>query len=490
MNYHDPVDSELSQFLKSKTQDLVIPDTVRLAVENTLSSLSKQNMKKRNPLKRWRWAAVVVALFFVLGTVSIFTVPTFAEIIRSLFVKDNPDIGLLRAQELGLVHDPHIEVKDKGYTLVIDEAVADPTQVTVALQLFDRKGQHDRDKLVLIDPNKITIKDDNGNAVGSMYDMGRTNDFYYMVAFFSEPLQTDKITIEGNIEKLGHQVEQSVEGNWDFSFDIDMKEANRQTKIEELSGSYTTPHGMTVTLKRLTRMVQGVRFELETELDDTAMTRSPGDLWEKQMLSFHFETIEGEEIHSMNPRKLGYADSLMTFDHRVIGNGKMRWSYTFKYLPEHEPYRFVLDGYSVAERDGSRISFKPAELIKPKAFNILNDRFELVRTSLEKSLSGDGTYETIVLFYGELENEMSHEEWKAYDSAGKQYDVNIRGSYSNINTLPDNWREGLIGMGDRNTQQPNEFRIPGLNQIPEELTLVREVVDKRYKDTDWSILLK
>lgn len=101
-----------------------------------------------------------------------------------------------------------------------------------------------------------------------------------------------------------------------------MKKANKQNKIEELEGSYTTPHGMTVTLKRLTRMVQGVRFELEAELDDAAMARSPGDLWKKQMLSFHFETTDGQEIHSVNPRKKNYRDSLMTSDHRVIGNGK------------------------------------------------------------------------------------------------------------------------------------------------------------------------
>ncbi|MGQ3480184.1 DUF4179 domain-containing protein [Paenibacillus sp. TY11] len=490
MNYHDPVDRELKQILKSKTQDLVIPDAVQLAVGNALSSLSEQNVKKRYALKRWRWAAAVIALCFVLGTVSIFTVPTFAEMLRSLFAKDNPDIGLLRAQELGLVHNPHIKVKDEGYTLVIDEAVADPTRVTIALQLFDKKGNHDRDKLVLGDANKITIKDDKGNAVGSMYDMGYTSDFYYMVAFFSEPLQTDKITIEGDIGSLGQRNEPLIEGNWDFSFDIDMKEANRQTKIEKLSGSYTTPHGMTVTLKRLTRMVQGVRFEMETELDNKAMARSPRDLWENQMLSFHFETIEKKEIHSVNPRKKGYMDSLMTSDHRVIGNGKMRWSYTFKYLPEHEPYRFVLDGYSVAEMDGSRICFRPSELTEPKAFKILNDKVELVGTSLEKSQSGDGTYETAVSFYGEIENETRHEEWKVYDSAGKQYDVSKRGVSSFVNTLADNWTEGFISMGDRKTQQPYEFRIPGLDQIPEELTLVREVVDKRYKDPDWSVLLK
>lgn len=490
MNYHDPVDHELKQLLKSKSQELVVPDTVQLALDNALSSLSEQNVKKRVPPKRWRWVAAVVALLFVLGTVSIYTVPTFAEMFRSLFAKDNTDIGLLRAQELGLVHNPHIKEEDEGYTLVIDEAVADPTRVTIALQLFDKNGKHDRDKLVLGDSNMITIKDDKGNVVDSMYDMGYTNDFYYMVAFFSEPLQTDKITIEGNIGTLGHKKEPLIEGNWNFSFDIDMKEANRETKVEELSGSYTTPNGMTITLKRLTRMVQGVRFELETELDDRAMARSAGELWEKQMLSFHFETLENEEIHSVNPRKQWYKDSLMTSSHTVIGNGKIRWSYTFKYLPENEPYRFILDGYSVEEMDGSRISFRPSELAEPKAFKILNDRVELVGTSLEKSQSGDGSYETSVSFYGEMENEVSYEGWKAYDSAGNKYEVNMRGSSSVVNTLDDNWREGFISMGDRSIQQPFEFRIPGLDQIPEQLTLVREVVDKRYKDPDWSVLIE
>ncbi|GAB6930939.1 hypothetical protein JCM10914A_49220 [Paenibacillus sp. JCM 10914] len=488
MNYHDPIDRELEQLLKSSTDKVVIPDTVLLAVENALSSLPEQKVKPRFSAKRWRWAAAVFALIFVIGTVSIFTVPTFAEMIRSLFAKDHPDIGLLRAQELGLVHDPQINVKDKGYTLEINEAVADPTRVTMALQLFDSRGKHVRDKLILTEPNQITIKDDNGNLVKTMYDMGYTNDFYYMVAFFGEPLQTEKITIEGNITTLGSRGQPQTEGDWKFSFDMDMREANKKTQIEELSGSYTTPHGMTVTLKSLTRMVQGVRLELETELDEVAMTRSPGDLWEKQMLSFHFETLQGEEIHSVNPRKSYYKDGRMTSEHKSIGHGKVLWSYTFKHLPEEEPFRLVLDGYTVAEVDGSQISYRPSEQTEPQSFKILNDNVEIVGTSLEESQSGDGTNETAISFYGEMENEITHTEWKAYDSTGRQYDVSMRGGASVINALSDDWREGLIGMGDRTNQQPIEFRIPGLDQIPEELTLVREVVDKRYKDPDWSVI--
>ncbi|WP_054955175.1 DUF4179 domain-containing protein [Paenibacillus dakarensis] len=491
MNYHDPDDRELKRFFNSKAQVVVVPDSVQLAIENSLSSLSEQHVKRGYPMKRWRWAAAAIALLFVLSTVSFYTVPTFAEMIRSLFVKNHPDRGLLKAQELGLVNNPHIKEKDKGYTLVINEAVADPTRVTMALQLFDRKGKHARDKLVLGDVNHITIKDDQGNTVDTMYDMGFTNDFYYLVAFIDEPMQTDKITIEGIIESLGRTNEKSVEGNWNFSFDIDMKDANRQTRYEELSGSYTTPHGMTVTLKRLTRMVQGVRFELETELDKAALTRSPGDLWKNQTLSFHFETEEGEEIHSVNARKSEKKYSLMTSDHHVVGNGKVRWSYTFNFLPEHEPYRFVLDGYTVPELDGSEISFKPSSLKVPKSFEILDDKLELVGASLEDSQRGDGKYETAVSFYGEMENEVTYDQWRAYEPSGKSYDIQYRGASRYYkDTLPDSWREGLIEMGDRSMQQPYEFRIVGLKQIPYELTLVREVVDKRYKDPDWSLMIK
>ncbi|MEN1986834.1 DUF4179 domain-containing protein [Paenibacillus hubeiensis] len=490
MNYHDQDDQKIQQFLKAKSQELIIPDPVQLAVENALSSLSGQEIKRKTFRKRMRWAAAVVLLCCTLGTITFLTVPTVAEVFRSLFAKDNPDVGLLRAQELGLVHNPHIRVKDKGYTLVIEEVVADPTRVTMALQLFDKKGHHVREKLLLDESNQIIIKDADGNIVDNMYDMGYTSDFYYMVVFFKEPLQTDKITIEGNIDSLGKRDKDRVEGNWDFSFDMDMTEANKMTRTEALSGSYTTPHGMTITLKQMTRMVQGVRFELETELDETAMNRSPGDLWIKQMLSFHFETMDHEEIHSVNPRKSGYMDSLMASDYTVIGHGKIRWSYIFKYLPDDEPFRFVLDGYAISETDGSQMAFAPGEQDETLKFILLNDHIEVLDTSIVESDLNKGSKELAVSFYGEMENETTHEKWKAYDSAGHSYDVSKRGaSRLYKNSQDNNWKDGVIEMGDRSMKQPYEYRITLLDHIPERLTLVREIVDKRYKDTDWSIVL-
>lgn len=45
MNSHDPVDRELKQLFNAKRKDLIIPDTVQLAMENALSSISEQNEK-------------------------------------------------------------------------------------------------------------------------------------------------------------------------------------------------------------------------------------------------------------------------------------------------------------------------------------------------------------------------------------------------------------------------------------------------------------
>jgi hypothetical protein len=66
----------------------------------------------------------------------------------------------------------------------------------------DENGKHDRQKLAIGDANKITIQNDKGNVVGSMLRYRATSDFYFMVDFFSEPLKTNKITIEGSIERL------------------------------------------------------------------------------------------------------------------------------------------------------------------------------------------------------------------------------------------------------------------------------------------------
>ncbi|KZE82516.1 hypothetical protein AV654_08430 [Paenibacillus elgii] len=437
--------------------------------------------------KIW-WVTVGVASILVLlGVASFYSIPTVAEIIRSLFSRNNVDIGLLRAQEFGLVQHPNIKIKDKGYTLKIDEAVADPTRVIVALQLYGPDGKHERDRLRLSEEgSRIVVKDEQGKVIGKLYDMGATNDFYYLVAFFPEPIQSNRITIEGQIGKLdGDPWDKgfpAIKGNWNFEFPIDMTEAQKQTKITELQGEYTSPGGMTVRLKRLTRMVQGVRLELDTELSPEALVRSPGDLWQKQELMFHFEDAAGSEIHSVNARKFPRRDSLMTQSH-IPGDkpGQMHLSYTFKYLPEDQPYRFVLDGYSVAEQDGSSVSFAPARLQEePVFFRMDGDDIRLKGFTIEQPPdTKHKKTEGVLHVDGKLWNDPSYDDWMVQDSEGREYQASMGGS---LGPNGSDRKHGILELGE-----DYEFRIPGMLTVPERLTLIRNVVNKRYVNVDWLV---
>ncbi|GKS12380.1 hypothetical protein YDYSY3_33800 [Paenibacillus chitinolyticus] len=442
--------------------------------------------------KRWKLAAVAAALVLLMGTATFFSAPTLADIVRSLFAGYNADTGLLKAQKLGLVQHPNIEVKDKGYMLKIDEAIADSTRVVVALQLFGPDGKHDRNKIAFYNKNHIFIKDEKGNKVGEMYDYGSTDDFYYMMAIFPEPVQTDRLTVEGTIQQLRNTPTKTsiTPGNWGFTFNLDLKEANKQTHITPLQGEYTSPDGMTVRLKRLTRMVQGVRLEFDTELSGEALKRSPGELWKEQKLSFHFEDLAGNEIHSVNTRKMPAVDSVM-IDGNTAGNkpGLMHWSYTFKELPIDSPYKFVLDGYFVAETDGTSVEFNPQRL-KEEAIKLdwKGDRLVLndFMTVNQPASEGD-KLESSLYVTGDLRNEFSFDKWVVRIADKSEFTTQGRGILS---PEGDNWKDGVTVLSSINeSNKPFEFRFPALTPVPDKLTLIRSVVGKQYTNTDWSLEL-
>jgi len=442
--------------------------------------------------KRWKLAAVVAVLIVLISTATFFSAPTLADIVRSLFAGYNADTGLLKAQKLGLVQHPNVEVKDKGYVMKIDEAVADSTRVVIALQLFGPDGKHDRNSIAFYNNNHIFIKDEKGNKVGEMYDYGSTDDFYYMMAIFPEPVQTDRLTVEGTIQQVGNTTTTAsiTPGNWDFTFNLDLKEANKQTHITPLQGEYTSPDGMTVRLKRLTWMVQGVRLEFDTELSGEALKRSPGELWKEQKLSFHFEDLAGNEIHGVNTRKMPTMDSVM-IDGNTAGNkpGLMHWSYTFKELPIDSPYEFVLDGYFVAESDGTSVEFNPQRLKEdPIKLNWKGDRLVLndFMTVNQPTSQGD-KLESSLHVTGDLRNEFSFDKWVVRIDDKSEFTTQGRGILS---PEGDNWKDGVTVLSSvTENNKPFEFRFPALNPIPDKLTLIRTVIGKRYTNTDWRLEL-
>lgn len=459
-----------------------------------LEKVAVPDRKRKNPkiLKSLRIAMGAALLLIVLSAVILYSVPSLAETLRSLFVKNNMDIGLLRAQEFGLVEHPNIKVKDKGYTIKIDEAVADPTRVIIALQLFGPNGKHDRKRLVFADGNRIEVKDDQGKVVGELYDMGFTDDFYYMIVNFSEPLQTDQIRIEGHITELGSKRKNSptLKGDWNFNFSMDMTEANKQTTSTPLMGSYTSPDGLTVTLKSLTHMVQGVRFEFDKKLSEEALSRSPGELWKQQGMKFHFENSAGEEIQSVNPRK-SPSKSFVMSSSSIPGDkpGQMHWSYTFPTLPQDTPYTFVFDGYFVPEKDGSSVQFEPSKLKEhPIPFDFDGDELKLFDFTVESPPNTNSNEkEGSLHFSGKFRNEFMNSEWIFKDVAGKEWPLTGRGAYS---PRGSGWKDGYIEIVESQSDNKKyffQFRAAGLTKIPNQLQLIRTIVNRLYTNVDWSV---
>lgn len=431
------------------------------------------------------------ALLIVLVSTVILSLPTLADTLRSLFSHNTfVDMGLLRAREFGLVQHPDIMVEDKGYTVRINEVVADSSRVVLALQLFDQDGKHQRNNLTFhrASKNSIKIKDDQGRIVGDMYDYGGTEDFYYMVCSFPEPVQTDRITIEGQIAQLGNELRHipPLQGNWNFNFPIDLQEANKKTTVTPIEQIYTSPDGMTVTLKKIIRTATGVRLEIDTELSDEALNRSSGELWKEQRLKFHFEDQQGQEIHSVNTRKAWSYDRLIK-ESQVPGDrpGVMHWNYLFQSLPEDKPYTFVFDGYSISEHDRASIQFEPSKLKEhPVSIRFDGDELMLRNFTLEPSRPGSNDLEGVLHLDGKLRNEERFNQWQLSEPDGEKYKVSMGGtSYPEAS----NWKDGYIVMEGARKGEFFKFHAAGLTTIPDKLQLTRTVVDRLHTNVDWSV---
>ncbi|WP_458122003.1 hypothetical protein [Paenibacillus sp. Z6-24] len=259
-------------------------------------------------------------------------------------------------------------------------------------------------------------------------------------------------------------------------------------------GNYTSPDGMSISLKRITWiritwMVQGVRLEWDTQLSKKALERSPGELWKEQEIRFHIEDRSGN--HIVNVSSADPNSNVLTSQH-IAGEttGEMHWSYTFSDLPVDQPYYLVLDGYLVKERDGHALTFDPAHVNYPLSFDSMGDQLKLGRyevnhegDDLSKSLEGS------LPVIGKVKNGMDSYEYKAIDEYGNTYKVDGRGSYR-LTSDKNSAGIELDQFKSKDDDMSYELRIFGLDRVPEKLTLIRTTTKRWYGNTNWKIKIQ
>lgn len=492
----DPLDRQLKE--KAKQSNLEMPEVIRQRMDQALASLpdrpdiinSNYSAKYSNTNKykfpKWVIGAAIVA--GLIAGIAWYKMPVFADIVRSLFSQKNaPDSGLLQAEQLGLVQHPNIGVTNNGYTIKVNEAVADPTRAIMTLEIYGPDGAMNRD--LFLNNEAIVIKDDKGKTVGTMYDIGGTTDFYYMWAVFDEPLQTKSITIEANITSLKEAYTHNIiQGKWKFQFTIDLNKANKQTRIIPITGNYTSPDGMSISLKRITRMIQGVRLELDTQLSEKALKRSPGELWKEQEIRFHIEDDSGN--HIINVSSADPNPNVLTSRY-IIGEkvGEMHWSYTFSHLPADQPYYLVFDGYLVKERDGHSLTFDPVYADYPVHFDSMGDHLKLGKYVINhENDDPDNPLQGTFPIAGTVQNQLGEDEYVVMNEQGNMYTTSGRGAYTLNSNSSTSAGVVLDKVSDAdNSAMGYELRIQGLDRIPEQITFIRTKVMRWYGNTDWKI---
>lgn len=469
----------------------------------TLTKLS--GIRRSRRLNGLKWGSIVTA-----GIVALSLLITFEDFAPSnkmtsrapfaslMFSHEQVglDPSLMKVHELGLDQQANLSVTDNGYTIVLNDVIADPTRLVLAIQVLDKNGQSIADAASIIDYNQLHIRNKTGKEIGKlistipMYDRqynDKSGQLYTMLTYyFPEESPGDTILIQSEIKELykPHNRKDKVKGDWSFSYTADMSKANRLSVTTNLNEAYTTPTGLHVKLDQLVRSPAGAQLKFTTSLSKTAADRTPKELRGSLGVMYHLDGQNGEEILRVNSYKDGgYPDRY--FAYTVEENQQtdsLLWTYYLSFLPyDQSNVRFVMDGYYIPEESHDSITFQPDKLEQqPAIFNKQGDHLEIHDLKITETKDEPGISGWMAVS-GTFINHFNADQWIAYDQEGRKYNIVFRGILSLTEKIK------ISEPGSENS--PSFLIVKGLTSTPRELTLVRTITDKKYTNVDWSVEL-
>jgi uncharacterized protein YceK len=307
-------------------------------------------------------------------------------------------------------------------------------------------------------------------------------EYLLLTYHFNDKLPGDTVFVEGNVQELMKDAKHNdkIQGDWSFSYAADMTTAQALTAATNLNNySYEAPEGLKITMDKITRSPAGVKLEFNTTLTDDIVSRMPenGKISDLGIM-FHLEDAQGRVLgeHFNSKYDGNYALNWKGEDRQI------HWTYHFDELPFlDEPVTFVLDSFSLPVESDDSLTFKPALLnSKPAVLKAQGDILNVNTMKITETQRQPGLSAWLAIS-GEFSNKFGKDAWIARDATGKTYDVIRDGSYSDGEPV-------TFGQLDERTNLVFLI-VKGMTAIPEELTLVRTVTEKSFKDVDWSFEL-
>lgn len=479
----------------------------RLAIESNSTNIkfteldnpkpSSIRLKKmRSSLFKMKVVSALLAVIVMLLAISIFVQPSLAEKIRSMFTKteqdtfDVVDPGLRSAFNQGLVTTSDIVAKNGDYTLELKDVYVDPLRVSMSVLLKDKNGNEIKNRY--LKPLSLKVRDRNFREIPStLYDMGHqrgADSLAYYEATFLEPVLVDELIVNlvlddsYTLENSKKTEDDYISGKWEFNFSVDLKKTKPQSLFIPVDKQLTTPAGLQVNIDGFVYSPSGTGVGFKTSLTKEAKLRSPGELAPIQSIYYHYE-INGEPWNGysrgISARKDVYNDAFYNvwnkstdwFSMEVELNGANRKG----------DIKFVLDGYSIAEKSDEKITFKPTEISEsqPIVFDSLGDKFNITGMEYRNRGNSDEKEMQITISKGSFINFMSGDQWELVDEKGQTYPVyfDITGGESSaMYGYPQLFDSGYI-------------YVHNLTEVPKQVTLKRTIVERFYKDINWSFII-
>lgn len=482
------LDQQITQTLKKVAGELdqpnfVIPYEVAAA-------------KRKRSRLLGTWVLPVSISCALLLTISVS--PTFAAYVKSLF--DSSDQELQHAVQEGFSQKVNASVTDQGYTLEIEEILADPMRIVAVYSIKDQQNN-------FIHPDKLSISnvevtDSKGNIIKETRIYGVQNRENYGYLTLKKPGETEDQKLVLQFE--GNQID-SVEGNWALKIPFDLEKTTKASQVLPIDKTYTTPQGLQIKLNSIMYSPTAASVDYETKWTEEAKKRlveeskqvkgkvdsaDPYVRYDDFKLNFHVENEKGEKVKDLTRALDTPSKALGEFGH-------LNRQYGFAPLSPDHQYTLVLDSLVKTEPYELGISFEPKQLAdKPVRVDMDGKTIEIKSVSFDEPLNeaSPKTEKHVTILLEAYVKDISHINigdtiliddahkitnrfgWTIKDEAGKVYDVT----------------GGDFKMIGKDEQGRNHIRMKlqssEMKELPQKLSLTSELAEKNY-DLDWKVAL-
>jgi len=425
--------------------------------------------------------------------------PTFAAYVKSLF--DGSDKELQYAVQEGFSQNVNASVTDQGYTLEIEEILADPMRIVAVYSIKDQqKNFIQPDKLHI---SNVEVTDSKGNIIKETKTYGLQNRENYGYVTLKKPGETEEQNLVLQFE--GNQID-SVEGNWALKIPFDLEKTTKASQVLPINKTYTTPQGLQIKLNSIMHSPTAALVDYETKWTEEAKKRlveeskqvkgkvdsaDPYVRYDDFKLNFHVENEKGEEVNDLTR-------ALDTPQKAVGEYGHSNRQYGFAPLSPDHQYTLVLDSLVKTEPYELGVSFEPKQLaekpvrvdkhgqtieIKSVTFdeplNEASPKNEKHATILLEAYLEDISYIKIadtILMNDDADKIINRFGWTIKDETGKVYDVT----------------GGDFKMIGKDEQGRNHIRMKlqsyDMKKLPQKLSLTSELAEKSY-ELNWKVPL-